>query len=365
MDNKFYIKKVSILIFTISLLISSIGCTSLPIINETDAHFEESSSSNTNIFIDSAGRKNELPKNIETVVPSGRVAQMMISMIAPEKLVSLADLPKYIQKDIPRDLPITGQLYGGKGQINYEEIINKNPDIIIDIGEMKKTIKEDLDEVQKTTNKPTIFIKADLENTAKAFRVLGELLGEEERAERLAKFTEEAISFAEEGKKDIKEKKKVYQTTSDDGLGADLDGTAHTEILNLIGAENAAETEAQGGKPGQTVYMEQILEWNPDIVIANNRGLGDIVMNDERWKNVKAVQDDAVYTVPQDPFSWVSKPPSANRIIGIYWMAKTIYPEVYDIDLKMKTKEWYKLAYNYELTDEEYEVILNGDFIQQ
>ncbi|MDO5708415.1 MAG: ABC transporter substrate-binding protein, partial [Andreesenia angusta] len=311
------------------------------------------------IFTDSVGRENEIT-NAEKIVPSGKLAQLMISMVAPEKLVSLAGEASDVQKGIPEGLPITGQLYGGDGQMNYEEIINMKPDLIIDIGEEKDNIKEDLDKVQDTTKIPTIFINASLENTAEAFRTLGKLLGNEKRGEELAEFTEDAISFAKSGSVKIKQKKRVYQTTSEDGLGADLDGTAHTEILNLIGAENAANIEAQGGKPGQPVSMEQVLEWNPDIIIANNIGLAEKLLNDENWQGIEAVKNKTVYNAPQDPFSWISKPPSANRIIGIYWMATMVYPEVYEVDLKEKTKEWYKLAYDYELNDEEYEKLLEG-----
>lgn len=312
------------------------------------------------IYVDSVGRKSEIPE-VNRVIPSGRVAQLMISMVAPEKLVGVSEVKRIYQENIPDNLPLTGQLYGGSGTVNYETMVQIKPDIILDLGEVKNTIKSDMDDLNSMTNVPTIFLRADLEHTPEAFRALGDLLGEPERGESLALFTEEALKFAEEGRSKIRDKKSVYQTSTDDALGADLDGTAHSEILNLIGAKNAAEVDAVGGRPGQTVSMEQILEWNPDVIIS----LSDIgtkeIRSNKSWKNIKAVKENKIFTPPYSPFSWISQPPSANRIIGIYWMAQKVYPEIYSVDLKEKTKEWYRLAYHHELTDEEYDKLVNFD----
>lgn len=358
---KMKLKKIIVLCILTLMILNITSCSQLPVLSTTKPHFEEKSLENgKRIYIDSIGRKSELPE-IKKVIPSGRVAQLMISMVAPEKLVGVSETRRIYQEKIPANLPLTGQLYGGQGSVNYETIIDMKPDVIIDLGEVKRTIKEDLDEIKDTTHIPTVFLEADLKNTPQAFRALGELLGEKERGEKLAKFTEDALKFAEEGKKRIKNKKTVYQTSTDDGLGADLDGTAHSELLGLIGAKNAAKLEAIGGKPGQQVSLEEVIEWNPDVIISLSKYGTDRIKKDSSWKGIKAVDEGKVYTAPSMPYSWITKPPSANRIIGIYWMAKTVYPEIYDVDLKEKTKEWYKLAFYHDLTDEEYEQIVNID----
>ncbi len=345
----------------ISLSINS-ACSRLPIINTTKPHYEQSepTSDGKRIYVDSVGRKSEIPE-VKRVIPSGRVAQLMIAMVAPEKLVGVSEVRRIYQENIPDNLPLTGQLYGGSGTVNYETMVQIKPDVILDLGEVKNTIREDMDDLKDVTKIPTIFLEADLKNTPQAFRALGELLGEPERGEKLAQFTEEALEFAEEGRSKIKDKKSVYQTSTDNALGADLDGTAHSEILNLIGAKNAAKVDASGGKPGQSVSMEQVLEWNPDVIISLSKKGSQLIRTDSSWDSIKAVQNDQIYTSPYVPFSWISQPPSANRIIGIYWMASKVYPEVYDVDLKEKTKEWYRLAFHHELTDEEYDELVNLD----
>lgn len=361
LKNK-YMKMISVLSMTLMISVASTGCNTLPVTRTTKPHFEETESETQGkrIYVDSIGRKNEIPK-VERVIPSGRVAQLMIAMVAPEKLVGVSEVRRIYQENIPDNLPLTGQLYGGSGTVNYETMVEMKPDVILDLGEVKNTIKEDMDDLRNMTNVPTIFLQADLEHTPEAFRALGELLGEPERGENLAKFTEEALQFAEEGRSRINDKKSVYQTSSEDGLGADLDGTAHSEILNLIGAKNAAKVDAVGGKPGQTVSLEQVLEWDPDVIISLSQKGKQYIKQNQSWQNIKAVKEDKIYTAPDVPFSWISQPPSANRIIGIYWMADKVYPEIYDVDVKEKTKEWYRLAYHHELTDEEYDELVNLD----
>ncbi|OPY00115.1 MAG: hypothetical protein A4E58_00155 [Syntrophorhabdus sp. PtaB.Bin006] len=48
--------------------------------------------------------------------------------------------------------------------------------------------------------------------------------------------------------------------------------------------------------------------------------------------------------------------PSPEAILGIIWLAKTLYPEdMADIDLRKEAMLFYKTFYGYALTDREYE----------
>ena len=62
--------------------------------------------------------------------------------------------------------------------------------------------------------------------------------------------------------------------------------------------------------------------------------------------------------MPNKPFSWMDRPPSVNRFLGVQWVANLLYPDVYDIDLAETTKEFYKLFYSVDLTDDQVSDIL-------
>ena len=86
--------------------------------------------------------------------------------LSAEYLVSVSSTPdsaqlKYLPQNLAK-LPATGQLYSSKGTINKEAIINVEPQVIIDLGDKKNSIKDDMDALQNQVGIPTIFIEAGL-----------------------------------------------------------------------------------------------------------------------------------------------------------------------------------------------------------
>ena len=109
--------------------------------------------------------------------------------------------------------------------------------------------------------------------------------------------------------------------------------------------------------------MEQVLNWNPQKIIANqgrdgNKGAYDVITTDPKWSTVEAVKNGEVYQIPNAPFNWFDRPPSINRIIGVRWLGMVLYPEAFDIDIKQETKDFYKMFYHRELTDVEVDELL-------
>ena len=150
----------------------------------TEAPAEESAeepteepAAETVMFTDSCGREVELPANITKIAPSGTVATMILAAFAPEELVCVGT--KVSENQIPylydgiADLPVTGQLYGGKATLNLEELLATGAEVIIDLGDFKKSVADDLTALQEQTGLPCVFIEADLAHLADAFRTLG------------------------------------------------------------------------------------------------------------------------------------------------------------------------------------------------
>ena len=80
---------------------------------------------------------------------------------------------------------------------------------------------------------------------------------------------------------------------------------------------------------------------------------------DAHWNNVASVAAGEVYRIPQAPFSWFGRPPSAVRALGCLWLVKMLYPEhAADVDLAEETRAFYRTFYRLELPDERLEAIL-------
>ena len=98
----------------------------------------------------------------------------------------------------------------------------------------------------------------------------------------------------------------------------------------MLGRNVAGET--QGGLAN--VSIEQVLAWNPEIIITIDQEFAATVRNDPAWAAVKAVRDNRIHLSPKLPFGWVDFPPSVNRLIGLWWLGKILYPERFPEDLK-------------------------------
>ena len=310
-------------------------------------------------FTDDCGREVEIPETITKAAPSGSVAQMVLMTIAPDTLVGLSATPSSDQLEYFPEytwkLPTFGQFYGSKANLNMEALIAAQPQVIIDIGDKKTSHKSDMDKIQKQTGIPTIFVETTLDKMPDAYRTLGQLLGREEKGNELAAYIEDTVSYAENAARQIPEDKRetVYYGTGVSGLDCNANGSVQADVIDIIGAKNAVVGTDVSDKGGGTlVNMEQIYNFDPDNIIVTLDGIYDVIAEgDESWAELSAVKNNKYYEIPGLPYCWMSGPPSVNRVLGIWWLGNLVYPEQYDVDMVEKTQEYYKLFFDYDLSE--------------
>jgi iron complex transport system substrate-binding protein len=108
------------------------------------------------------------------------------------------------------------------------------------------------------------------------------------------------------------------------------------------------------------VSVEQVLVWNPDVIITIEPAFAASVRNDPVWAPVKAVQTGRVYLSPTLPFGWVDFPPSVNRLVGLWWLAKAFYGDLFPEDLRPITRDFYHMFYHMTPTDAQIDSLLAG-----
>ena len=309
-------------------------------------------------FTDSVGREVKLPANIDKVAISGPLAQIVLFALCPNKLVGIAsawskDAEKYLATEY-YNLPELGQLYGGKGELNLETLLNSGAEVVIDVGEPKGTIVEDLDGLQEQTGIPFVHITATTKTMGDAYRKLGELLDMNDEAEALAAYCDRVYARTVEIADSV-EKRDLLYITGDQGLNVIAQGSYHAEVIDLLG-NNLAVVESPSSKgTGNEVDMEQIMLWNPDVILFAPGSIYSSVGEMDEWKSITAIQNGEYYEVPFGPYNWMGFPPSVQRYLGMMWMAQLLYPETADYDLYEAVHEYYDLFYHCDLTREQYD----------
>lgn len=324
----------------------------------------------TREITDMAGRKVTVPtaENIKSVFSAGPVAAIFLYMVAPDKLLGwnyeLNDVEKSIILDKYQDLPN----FGMGDAVNYEAVIAANPTIAINSGKINDAMVSDCDALSESLGIPVVAVDNELNNSAEAFRFMGELLGVEDHAEELAQYAEQVFTDIN-ALSDIPEEKKVsvYFGNGEDSLETAPRGSQHAQILDAINAVNVADLELGDGSRVQ-ISAEQLLAWDPDVIVVNgepkadksgNSAAEDILSNPD-YASLKAVQDQKVYGTPNAPFSWVDRPAGPNRLIGMRWFSALIYPEYIKCDINEEIHKFFDLFYHVDLSDEQLENVLKG-----
>jgi iron complex transport system substrate-binding protein len=256
------------------------------------------------------------------------------------------------------ELPEYGRLTGRGNTANLEVVLSFKPDLIIDVGSVRPTYVSLADNVQAQTRIPYVLLDGTLGKTPETYRLLGEWLGVEERAEKLATYADDTLVALRDRIAAIpaRERPRVYYGRGIDGLETGLAGSINMEVLERVGAVNVA---ASAGKGGITrVSIERVLTWNPEVILAFHPAFHRSVQRDPLWASVKAVRDRRVYVAPYLPYGWFDSPPGVNRLIGIRWLASALYPRHFPESLRNTTREFYKLFYHVDLTEPQLDALL-------
>jgi iron complex transport system substrate-binding protein len=300
--------------------------------------------------------------------------------VAPDKLeawpsaMAQANNTKEYFPEKYESLPLVPGWKGGNGEGgNYETFISKKPDVVI-VSYYPKTSDDTAalslvtDRQQKLDPIPVVALSdtMNLTNSPALIQFMGDLLGEQDQARDMIAFYNRVVDMVTTKVATIPEDKrvKVYYCLDKDGLSTS--GRLYSDLIELCGGINVAtygNLSESGVAAGSTpkVSVEQILSWDPEVILAEDQDFCSKVLTDPAWKDITAVKNGRVYHVPKTGFSWFCCPPGINRIIGIPWTAKTLYPDLFkDMDLEGLIKEFHTLFYHKSLTDDQVQKILNS-----
>jgi iron complex transport system substrate-binding protein len=320
------------------------------------------SAADTRSVTDSAGRRAEVPARVERVYAAGGPASIFLYTLAPEKMLGWNRPPSAEERAfVPArfaELPTLGRLTGRGNTANVEVVLAARPDLIFDYGSLTATYRSLADRTQQQLGVPYLLFDGNLSAIPAVYARVGELLGAGDRGRELGRYAERLLAETDRrvARVPTAQRPRVYYARGPKGLETAARGSINVESLERLGARNVA------GMPGglAVVSPEQVLGWDPEIVIAIDPTFVASVRADPLWKNVRAVRDGRVYLVPQAPFPWVDFPPSVNRLIGLKWLGRIFYPEQFPEDLRQETRAFYTLFYHQAPTEAQLDTLLAG-----
>jgi iron complex transport system substrate-binding protein len=314
-------------------------------------------------FTDSGGRRVDVPDEVRRVFPAGPPASVTLFTVAPEKMLGWTRAPSpEARAFLPArhgELPEIGRLTGRGNTVNLENVVRLAPDLVLDVGSTNATYVSLANQVQEQTHVPTVLIGGRLAGAATTLRTVGRLLGVSERAEALAHYAETVLGEVKEAvaRTPPAERLSMYVARGPRGLETAVAGSIGSEVVDLVGARNVVGKDT-APRAIVDVSPEQILAWQPDVILAIDRRFYATVRNDSVWRDVKAVQAGRVHFVPDLPFSWLDDPPAPNRLIGLLWLGKLLYPASFRQDVRAEAQRFYALFYQQEPSDAQLDGLL-------
>ncbi|WP_165870232.1 iron ABC transporter substrate-binding protein [Cricetibacter osteomyelitidis] len=295
--------------------------------------------------------------NVQRILSAGRVSDVLLMSLAPEKLVgiSMENTPEQVKKYFPlqiQHIANIGRLAGRGSTAPLEKIMSVRPDIIIDVGNVSKVYLDTADKISKQTHISYVLIDGRFDQTTFQIEETAKLIGATERGEKLAKLAHQIMERTHKiGQKQTA--LRVYFGRSADGLETGLAGSIHAEVLDWIGAINVAAIA--GEKMMTRVSMEQILRWDPDVIITHDKNFyAGLIAKAPLWQSVSAVKNQKIYLIPAEPFGWLDQPPGINRLLGAVWLAHKLYPEQLNKqEAGILIKEYFNIFYQYNLSEQE------------
>lgn len=310
------------------------------------------------VLVDQAGREVVVPEKPQRIVSAFGVATpYLYSLIGGEKIVAarylgLPDRP--LSREVMARIDPEYERKALPGEVSVEELVAKGTELVF-AGLKHRDLARLLGEVRI----PTVLIGPEtFEAVEEATLLIGKALGEEEKAQRLVAFYQEILAAVERATADIPlEARPKVLVIGTSPLRVASGAMYQSRMVELAGGVSTTQ-----GIPGywQNVSIEQVLIWNPDVIIIVPYGPVEPtdLLQDPLWKDLEAVKSGRIYKMPQLLFPWDT--PIPESVLGVLWIARILHPGQVPMDLAEAVRAFYREFYRCELSSSELNELLGG-----
>lgn len=324
-------------------------------------------SENTINIVDCVGREVQVPLNPKAIATLDPFAGQAVIMLG------FGDKMPATINGVKRDMLLqsispslaNSTVVKDSGSINAETVLSMGIDLMFVKSDMY-TNESEREKIEKLNIPYLVIDYNNIEEHQKALMVIGESLGASEEAAEMVKYYNDSIGRVEDVVAHIpeEERPKLYHAVNE-ATRTDAEGSLAADWIGVTGAINVSlggYLSLQGEKTFAT--LEQIYEWDPDVIICSESGVDDFILQDTKWVGLRAVRERDVHQIPIGVSRW-GHPSSSETSLAILWLAKTLYPEEFkDLDIRDEVRYFYDTFFDYEISDETLDLVLSGEGIR-
>jgi iron complex transport system substrate-binding protein len=207
---------------------------------------------------------------------------------------------------------------------------------------------------------------ANVQGLCESFQIIGNILGEAEaaRAREFVAYYQGNIQDAAARTASVPAGQKVrfLSLVYSAGAYSTINGRdICNEYIEAAGGINLAK-DYMGPAAGTalTVDAEQVVSWNPQVIMASNRPGREAILRDPALQTVDAVKAGKVYVCPNGIYRWSVR--SGEGAMIPLWLGTIMYPDRFaDVDMAAVVRDFFKRFYAYDISDADIAVVLAGD----
>jgi iron complex transport system substrate-binding protein len=252
------------------------------------------------------------------------------------------------------------------GVIHIETLLKSDPDVVF----LKPETAAAEAEIRKLERFGLPYFVAgyrNMEEQMTTIEMMGKICGRYDEAQAYTGYYRDMIRTVmhRTGKIPKNQRVRLYHSVNE-ALRTDAPGTIEADWTRAAGVINVSvgdRLHARGDK--FFAGMEQILIWNPEVIIVNEAGVDQEILQDKKWAAIQAVRENNVFPIPVGISRW-GHPGSLETPLAVLWTAKKVYPELFsDMDLETEIKRFYHRFFDLVLTDEMVQNILTNQGMRQ
>ncbi|MCS2147445.1 ABC transporter substrate-binding protein [Scandinavium manionii] len=314
---------------------------------------------------DQLGRQVTLPDHVNRVVVlQHQTLNLLVQLNAQDNIVGvLRSWQKQLGPQFARFMPkiTTLPMPGDLTQANIESLLALHPQVVFvanyaptemiqqiqnaGIPVVAISLREDAASEKNKMN-PTMANEEQAYNDGlkQGIRLIGDVVERPKEAEALIDYTFSARANANAPVANIPEDKKVRVYMANPDLNTYGSGKYTGLMMEHAGALNVAAATVKGARQ---VSLEQVLQWNPQVIFVQDRypQVLKAIESDPQWQAIDAVKNHRVWLMPEYAKAWGYPMPEAMAI-GELWMAKKLYPERYkNVDVDALAQDYYQHFY--------------------